>query len=380
MIWKILYSTKSSKHTGTLYAARNAINARNVTDEPGDNFYASTELVDKFDSAYIVCGGIHHFEMQSLDSEPGRHQYTGEIGNKKEMAEFVVSEAREFLDTLLSLDTPHIPVYGPQNNSLLCRFCNKKYKRPKKLRKHEAELHGVDDPLYNNSSAEQSETTLPNDNKDRVLEYTKAAILLGLMRKNHSDAIKMGDGQRIIDMNMYLCLLYKMNKCPKYAYGILETIAQSKVLLTPRLAHQLIWNRTVNHRGKPDTNHPNDLDIEHQNKLFKDQIHSYRGVYTEKAISRVSPSVNTVDKVLKAYDKSVDVFRPCGLHTSANTEQDVYTLIQSFQKAELFENKPGRVHKQFEIISSNLFESMDNNTLRDWISASLKKFSQEHFY
>ena len=36
----------------------------------------------------------------------------------------------------------------------------------------------------------------------------------------------------------------------------------------------------------------------------------------------------------------------------------------------------GRVHNQFENITSNVFQSMDNDSLRDWISASLKKFSQ----
>ena len=78
--------------------------------------------------------------------------------------------------------------------------------------------------------------------------------------------------------------------------------------------------------------------------MFKDQIHSYRGVYTEKPISRVSRSINTVDKVLTAYDKSAGVFRPSTLHTSANTAQDVYNLIQSFKKAEVFKNKRGRFH------------------------------------
>ena len=50
-IWKTLYSRKSSEETGTLYVARNTVNARNVTDEMGDNFYASTELLNKFGAA-----------------------------------------------------------------------------------------------------------------------------------------------------------------------------------------------------------------------------------------------------------------------------------------------------------------------------------------
>ena len=95
--------------------------------------------------------------------------------------------------------------------------------------------------------------------KDVILNYTRMTLFLGLLRLNNIDAITINDGQRIMDINMYLCLLYKASKFPKYADRILETIVQSKVLLTERLSDQLIWNRNVSHRGKPETNHPNDL-------------------------------------------------------------------------------------------------------------------------
>ena len=95
--WKVLYSTKSSKETGTLYAARNTINARNVTDDPSANFYASTELLNKYDSALITCGGLKHFGMESTDSEPTTNKYAGNIGDKKKMCAFVISEAKSFL-------------------------------------------------------------------------------------------------------------------------------------------------------------------------------------------------------------------------------------------------------------------------------------------
>ena len=378
MIWKTLYSTKSSKETGTLYAARNTINARNVTEEPGDHFYASTELLNKFSSAYIICGGLKHFGMVSTDSEPTENPYLGDIGNETEMRNFVLCEAKSFLQHYLDLETPVIPGYGLQNNSKLCRFCNKTYKKVKALRKHESSVHGVIDPLY--TQVEASVTSKPEMENDGVLNYTRMALGLGLLRLNHTDAIKMGDGQRIMDINMYLYLLYKINKFPKYAYGILETIAQSKVLLTERLAHRLIWNRTVNHQGKPDTNHPNDLDLEHQNKLFKDQIHNYRGTFTEKSISRVSRSATIINNILKVYDKSVKVFRPSGEHTSANTEEDIATLIKSFQQRKIFDYIPGRSYYQFEDIGPNPFQNLDGDQLRNWISSCLTKYSQEHFY
>ena len=54
VIWKVLFSTTSSKGTGTLHAARNMINAKKVWKDPASNYYSSSELVDKFAKAYIV--------------------------------------------------------------------------------------------------------------------------------------------------------------------------------------------------------------------------------------------------------------------------------------------------------------------------------------
>ena len=115
--------------------------------------------------------------------------------------------------------------------------------------------------------------------------FTEALLLLSLLHFNHANSIQMGDGLRIMNSNKHLYLLYKCHNCPKHAYGLLETQVQRNVLPSQRNTYRVTWNRTVNHRGAVDTNHPNDLDIEHQNKSFKDQAHSYRGVYCESNFS-----------------------------------------------------------------------------------------------
>ena len=115
--------------------------------------------------------------------------------------------------------------------------------------------------------------------------FTEALLLLSLLHFNHANSIQMGDGLRIMNSNKHLYLLYKCHNCPKYAYGLLETQVQRNVLLSERNTYRVTWNKTVNHRGAVDTNHPNDLDIEHQNKSFKDQAHSYRVVYCERNFS-----------------------------------------------------------------------------------------------
>ena len=36
-----------------------------------------------------------------------------------------------------------------------------------------------------------------------------------------------------------------------------------------------MWNRFVNHKGYLESNHPMDLDVEHDNIAFKTDIHSF---------------------------------------------------------------------------------------------------------
>lgn len=52
------------------------------------------------------------------------------------------------------------------------------------------------------------------------------------------------------------------------------------------MSYSHIWNRFVNHQGAIDTNHSMDLDIEHDNKSFKNDCHFYRGEITDKSIDR----------------------------------------------------------------------------------------------
>ena len=59
----------------------------------------------------------------------------------------------------------------------------------------------------------------------------------------------------------------------EYAFATLEFFARISCMLTPRLAYSLTWNRFVNHSGKVDANHPMDLDLEHDNKYFKNDIY-----------------------------------------------------------------------------------------------------------
>ena len=377
MIWKILYSTASSKDTGTLYAARNSIDAKNVSKDPNSNYYASSELVDKFTKAYVVSAALSHFKMESIDSYPSENTYEGEIGNNAEMKEYLLQNANQVVKDFTVLDFPQIPATGYQSNNIVCNVCGKKYKQVSTLEKHLSQVHG----LVEEESGSNNDTTTDHETKDEdyVLNYTKLSLTLGLLKLNHDDAIHMGDGERIMRLDKVFYMFYKAFNCTKYAYGLLETMLQANVLLSERLAYRLIWNRTVNNSGQLDSNLPNDLDIEHCNKVFKDEAHSYRGVFTDKVVSRVSRSAMKTDMVLKGYDKMSKVVRPSGRHTPGDVTCDIVTLVQQFKTRDLFGSVSGRRHSAFRDFKVDQL-SLNMNDFRDWLSRSMKKISKKHFY
>ena len=93
-------------------------------------------------------------------------------------------------------------------------------------------------------------------------------------------------------------LYFKATGCYKYAHGCLETLAQIRCLLSERMSARLCFNRTVNFVGKQDFNYPKDLDIEHNNKLIKIEVHSFRGHITDRTLDRINKSILATDKVV----------------------------------------------------------------------------------
>ncbi|XP_070572406.1 uncharacterized protein [Ptychodera flava] len=373
VIWHHLYSTASSKDIGTLYAARNATNSRNVSSDPHRDFYANAELLDKFTNAYVITGGVHHFGMTNMNDRPLTNNYSGDdsADSKKE---YILKEARKFVDKYVMNQVPKLEDTAPRSiNDYSCKYCGKMYIRPKNLEKHE-KTHETSSTISDTHHIEQGA------DEDQVYNYTQCTLTLLLLRLNHNDAIKHGDGERILRLYKYFYLYYKVSNCPKYAYATLELLAQVQCLLSPRLAHRLTWNRSVNWQGKIDTNHPMDLDIEHDNKVFKDDVTSYRGEITERTINRVSRSINTTEAILNHYDKVTKIRKASGKHTRQDTTDDVYTLVAQFTDARLFELTTGRHHSAFPRIQANPLSKLDMVAFKSWLSKSLKAFSNKHYY
>ena len=112
-------------------------------------------------------------------------------------------------------------------------------------------LHGLF--VYDKTTASANTTTKSDEAKedkiDDVYNYAVARLSLGLLIRCVDDAIREGNGDRII-----LCWRFFLSYCKafnhnKYALPEFLLLAYVTALLLEAKSHSLIWNRTVSNKG-----------------------------------------------------------------------------------------------------------------------------------
>jgi hypothetical protein len=170
---------------------------------------------------------------------------------------------------------------------------------------------------------------------DFIRDYTYNAMLLCLIAKGFEDARKHGDGLQIIRLLKFMMLFFKHDGKHKYAFHILHQLAQIKFLLPPKLAHDTLWNRLVNHCGKVDSNLEMDREVEHHNRAFKLDCRSFMGKVTDNSTSRSSCSYQQTEDLLAIYDKCSNVKTMSGKHPQPNMHKDVEELATDLYSAHI---------------------------------------------
>ena len=74
-------------------------------------------------------------------------------------------------------------------------------------------------------------------------------LTMGLLLLEFNDSIYEGDGLRILRCWRFLLLIFKATGRKNYAIEALTLPCQYQYIFTPRLAEQLLRNRTMNAHG-----------------------------------------------------------------------------------------------------------------------------------
>jgi len=166
-----------------------------------------------------------------------------------------------------------------------------------------------------------------SDQDDRVTNYASLVIGYGLMAENFHDAWREGDGGRLVRCWKFLLLHFRGNGRTKYALEAFRLISQTSAVLSPRSAHQLTWNRTCNPKGGHGNNIPLDLENEFLNRVFKDDINTFRANITTKSVDRSSQSLKRMNDTLENFDRMTHVHRDSGRHVLPYTLGDFCLIL-----------------------------------------------------
>ena len=207
---------------------------------------------------------------------------------------------------------------------------------------------------------------------DNVFNYSVQLLRLGCFYMEIRDAIKEGDGDRVLRCWRYMIPMFAASGNYKYACEAANLVLQHSYTLSPRLSTQLLWSRFVNTQGRPGRNIPVDLHMEHMNKLAKGAIRFTGGAnMSERAVSRVGKGIGTLSPVLDNFDEVNNVATSTSSQKRPRAHKDIEIVANELVKAECFVvHTKARKHSRFPN-PKNLLTAKDRGELMDWLIGKL---------
>lgn len=190
-------------------------------------------------------------------------------------------------------------------------------------------------------------TTPASSNDDKVVDYSKHLLSIGSFYIEFQDAIREGDGDRVLRCWRYLLPIFRHSGRRNYCLEAFKLLHQYHHVLPPRQAEQLKWSRFVNTHGVPGRNIPMDFHQEHLNRLCKTTIHSLGPNRKDEAVIRCGKALGTVHNVLNQFDKDNAVAVPSGAHSHPSYQKELCTLIKGIKQNNILVEIPGRMHSSF---------------------------------
>ena len=277
---------------GTLYQLRNALNRRNVSTACKSDFNAYDDFCQLVVSGHIISATMELLEMSSLNDTPS--------SNIVPQGTWMMSDAER---KSIVMDIAHL---------IVDRFVD--------------------------ISVQGQQTT----SCDSVHSYACEVLNLGLLYLEFQDAIREGDGDRVLRVWKYLLLVFQASNRTNYSIEAFTLLTQYHLLMSPRLAEQLKWCRFINTHGIPGKNVCMDLHMEHLNRVCKTAVTSLGANKSQKAIVRVGKTIGTLTTVLDSFDKEHKVSNTSDGHTVRSDEKDLKTVVNELHNMQAFVIKPGR--------------------------------------
>ena len=151
-------------------------------------------------------------------------------------------------------------------------------------------------PSSEDTSDAENAATTENTINDSVYLYAVDLLTMGLFWYAYRDAIREGDGDRIMRHWKFLAAIFRQQRHYNYANEGFNLLAQM-TLLSPRQATEIKWNRTVNTSGRKGKNVPVDLHMEHLNRKLKIMMQNLGSNITPTTVKRSAKALGIIEHV-----------------------------------------------------------------------------------
>lgn len=378
---------------GCLLQLRNLLNRRNVAKDVTGRFNATIDFFELIVHCHIIAAALHFFGMSGTDETPSFNALPSNLSKwpVKEQWKVFSHAIGRLIDRYVIVKKfadlhpePHIP------RQLLSSLEDALRSNPHAFRismEHGYARSSVDRQelvarkrampgwLDRLSDRPQASQEVMQEAPDGVFNYASAVLTDGLLLLEFRDAIHEGDGPRIMRCWKFMLLYFFSSGHNKYALEAFNLLADVHSAASPRLAHQIMWSRTVNTQGRPGHNVPVDLHMEHLNRCLKDSIIGLGANVTENTVVQSSKSLRGVLDVCTNINQACGVTSESMHHTikGSQTDRDM-VIVELTRKSHVFDYIPGRQHYSANFHTClNIAETVKASSLFEWIRTQQSK-------
>lgn len=222
--------------------------------------------------------------------------------------------------------------------------------------------------------------TCVDDKEDSLYNYHRGKLIFGLFMLDLSDAIREGDGQRLMNLYKIGLIFFNFHGSTKYFYTTLLLLVKVHVILPDGQAFRLIWNRFFNKHGWKGRNIPLDLQLEHLNNLLKACLKVLGANLKEKNAQRIALSLDAMEKIIDSVDKDCNFETQVRGRHVKNPEETVSQIVQDLIHIKALQQTPGQEgHPSFPKFPPSIPGKVDYSKLYQSIKEKIHLWSNIYF-
>ena len=191
---------------------------------------------------------------------------------------------------------------------------------------------------------------------------------LGLLWHGFHDAVREGDGDRIIRYWRFLMPIFKHTGRRNYALEAFKLLTQT-ILMSPRQVAELKWARTVNTVGRIGHNIPCDLHMEHLNRRLKFMMENLGSNIKPQCVQSVGRTLGVINKLCSRFEDEAGAYKNKDYHTFPAFKKDMAMIVCQLVSDNVFSEASQQ--KLISYKKSPLFQSFDWESVTEWLKEKI---------